>query len=68
MSDFTFDSSFTRAQVLNPMESQKRSYVGDLKLNRQVVYEGREQALQAVARQIPWQGKKPVRVGNRRYW
>ena len=66
--DFTFDSYFTRAKVLNPIESQKRSYVGDLKLNRKVVYEGREQALQAVARQIPWQGKKPVRVGNRRYW
>jgi len=42
--------------------------VGDLKLNRKVVYEGREQSLQAVARQIPWQTKKPVRVGNRRYW
>jgi hypothetical protein len=66
--DFTFDSYFTSAKVLNHIESQKRSYVGDLKLNRKVVYEGREQALQAVARQIPWQAKKPVRVGNRRYW
>jgi DDE superfamily endonuclease len=63
--DFTFDSYFTSAKVLNHIESQKRSYVGDLKLNRKVVYEGREQALQAVARQIPWQAKKPVRVGNR---
>ena len=66
--DFTFDSYVTRAKVLNPIESQKRLYVGDLKLNRKGVYEGREQALQAVARQIPWQAKKPVRVGNRRYW
>jgi hypothetical protein len=66
--DFTFDSYVTRAKVLNHIESQKRLYVGDLKLNRKGVYEGREQALQAVARQIPWQAKKPVRVGNRRYW
>src|ERR687887_837615 len=66
--DCTFDSYFTSAKVLNHLESTKRAYVGDLKLNRQVVYEGREQSLQAVARQIPWQAKKPVRVGNRRYW
>jgi uncharacterized protein YndB with AHSA1/START domain len=54
--DFTFDSYFTSAKVLNHIESTKRAY------------EGREQSLQAVARQIPWQAKKPVRVGNRRYW
>ena len=42
--------------------------MGDLKLNRKVVYDGREQSLQAVAHQRPWQAKKPVRVGNRRYW
>jgi hypothetical protein len=66
--DFTFDSYFTSAKVLNHIESTKRAYAGDLKLNRKVVYEGREQSLQAVARQIPWQAKKPVRVGSRRYW
>jgi Transposase DDE domain len=66
--DFTFDSYFTSAKVLNHIESTKRAYVGDLKLNRKLVYEGREQALQQVARQIPWQAQKPVRVGNRRYW
>jgi hypothetical protein len=33
-----------------------------------VVYDGREQSLQAVARQIPWAAKKPVRMGQRRYW
>ena len=66
--DFTFDSYFTSAKVLNHIQSTQRGYVGDLKLNRKVVYEGREQKLQDVARQIPWQAKKPVRVGNRRYW
>jgi hypothetical protein len=66
--DFTFDSYFTSAKVLNHIESTQRAYVGDLKLNRKLVYEGREQALQQVARQLPWQAQKPVRVGNRRYW
>jgi hypothetical protein len=66
--DFTFDSYCTSAKVLNHIASTKRAYVGALKLNRKVVYAGREQALQAVARQMPWQAKKPVRVGNRRYW
>ena len=66
--DFTFDCYFTSAKVLNHMQSQQRAYVGDLKLNRHVVYDGREQSLQAVARQIPWAAKKPVRMGQRRYW
>ena len=66
--DFTFDSYFTSAKVLNHIQRTQRAYVGDLKLNRKLVYDGREQSLQAVARQIPWQAKKPVRVGNRRYW
>jgi hypothetical protein len=66
--DFTFDSYVTSAKVLNHIQSTKRAYVGDLKLNRKLVYDGREQSLQAGARQIPWQAKKPIRVGNRRYW
>jgi hypothetical protein len=65
---FTFDSYFTSAKVLNHLQSQQAAYVGDLKLNRKVVYAGREQKLQDVARQIPWAAKKPVRVGSRRYW
>jgi DDE superfamily endonuclease len=66
--DFTFDSYFTSAKVLNHLQSKQAAYVGDLKLNRKVVYAGREQKLQDVARQIPWEAKKPVRVGARRYW
>lgn len=66
--DFTFDSYFTSAKVLNHIHGKQRAYVGDLKLNRRVVYTGREQKLQDVARQVPWDAKKPVRVGNKRYW
>jgi hypothetical protein len=65
---FTFDSYCTSAKVLNHLQSKQAAYVGDLKLNRKVVYAGREQKLQDVARQIPWEAKKPVRVGSRRYW
>jgi hypothetical protein len=42
--------------------------VGALKLKRKLVYEGREQPLQQVARQMPWRAKKPVRVGKRKSW
>jgi DDE superfamily endonuclease len=66
--DFTFDSYFTSAKILNHIQRQQRAYVGDLKLNRKVVYAGREQKLQEVARQIPGEAKKPVRMGNTRYW
>src|SRR5215475_14543111 len=66
--DFTFDSYCTSTKVLNHLQSMQRAYVGDLKLNRKVVYAGREQKLQEVARQIPWEAKKPVRMGSWRYW
>jgi len=65
---FTFDSYFTSAKVLNHLHSKQAAYVGDLKLNRKVVYGGQEQKLQEVARQIPWEAKKPIRVGTTRYW
>jgi hypothetical protein len=42
--------------------------LGDLKLNRKVIYAGRAQQLQAVACQMPWEAQKPVRMGNTRYW
>jgi hypothetical protein len=66
--DFTFDSYFTHAKVLNHIHGRQRAYVGDLKLNRKVVFDGREQQLQDVARQIPREAKQAVRVGKRRYW
>ena len=65
--DFTFDSYFTSAKILNHIQTKQRAYVGDLTLNRKVVYLGREQKLQDVARQIPWEAKKPVRMGTTRY-
>ena len=66
LGDFTFDSYFTHAKILNPIHAKQRSYVGALKLNRNVVFDGRERKLQEVARQIPFSDKKAVRVGKRR--
>jgi hypothetical protein len=66
--DFTFDSYFTSAKVLNYIHRMQRAYVGDLKLNRTAVYDGRVQKLQDVARHIPWSAKQPIRVGTTRYW
>src|SRR4030095_6127645 len=50
------------------LQSNEAAYGVDLKRNRKVVYAGREQKLQEVARQMPWEAKKPVRMGSRRYW
>ena len=62
------DSYFTHAKILNPIHAKQRAYVGALKLNRKVVFDGREDKLQEVARQIPHADKKAVRVGKRCYW
>ncbi len=66
--DFTFDSYFTSAQVLNHIHGKAGAYVGDLKLNRKVVYLGIEQKLSQVAAQIPLEAKKPIQIGQKTYW
>jgi hypothetical protein len=65
--DFTCDSSCTSAKGLQQRQDTQRASGGDVQRNRTVVYDGRAQSLQAVARQRPWQANKPVRVGTRRY-
>ena len=40
--DFTFDSYFTNAEIMNHIHAKGRTYVGDLKANRTVMVEGRE--------------------------
>jgi hypothetical protein len=66
--DFTCDSYGTSAKGLHHLQGTQRAYVGDVKRHRKVGYDGRAQALQAVARPMPGQAQQPVRVGNRRYW
>lgn len=40
--EFTFDSYFTSAEVLNHIQQHKRVYVGDLKMNRILSVDGRD--------------------------
>jgi hypothetical protein len=66
--DFTFDSYGTSTKVRNHIQSQQHADVGDVQLHRKVVYAGRAQKLQEVARQGPWEAKKPGRMGSTRSW
>lgn len=63
---FRVRASGTSAQLLNPIQRTPRASGGDLQRNRQGVYAGREQTLQEMARQMPWEAKKPVRMGRTR--
>jgi hypothetical protein len=38
--DFTFDSYFTNAPIMNHIHAKGRSYIGDLKANRVIVVSG----------------------------
>jgi DDE superfamily endonuclease len=40
--DFTFDSYFTNAEILNHIASKNRNYVGDLKFNRTITVAGQD--------------------------
>ena len=40
--DFTFDSYFTNAEILNHIDSKDRNYVGDLKFNRTITVDGKD--------------------------
>jgi hypothetical protein len=40
--DFTFDSYFTNAEVLNHIDGHGRIYVGDLKFNRTITVDGKD--------------------------
>ena len=40
--DFTFDSYFTNAPIMNTIHAKGRSYIGDLKANRVIVVSGKQ--------------------------
>jgi hypothetical protein len=43
--DFTFDSYFTNAEIINHLHGTGRAYVGDLKANRKISVNGQERIL-----------------------
>lgn len=66
--DFTFDCYFTSAATVNHIQHHQRGYVGDLKFNRKVWFQGKELKASDVAAQIPVDARKPVQVGDTSYW
>ena len=67
--DFSFDCYFTHEKILNHIHSKGRTYVGDLKFNRNVIFRGRKMKASEVAASIPPDVRKPVeRSGERQYY
>jgi DDE superfamily endonuclease len=71
---FTMDSYFTNAEILNHIHSrtdrhgQPRAYVGDLKSNRKLEWQGRILKASALAASIAAADRKELREGDRRQW
>ena len=66
--DFTFDSYFTNAEILNHIHAYQRGYVGDLKFNRKVWFQGWELSASELAAQIDPSLRKPVCIGDKKQW
>ena len=72
--DFTFDSYFTNAEILNHINDKRdrfdrpRGYVGDLKFNRKVEWQGRVVRIDGVAAEIDPDVRKSFRRGREQQW
>lgn len=66
--DFTFDSYFTSAEVLNHIDGKGRNYVGDFKQNRKVIFQGRQMKFAEMAAGIPVQDRKSFQRGDQTQW
>jgi hypothetical protein len=66
--DLTFDSWFTHKDNLNYIDAHKRAYVGDLKLNRKLLYKGNEIKAEDLASEIPVADRKKGTVGDKKQW
>jgi DDE superfamily endonuclease len=72
--DFTMDSYFTNAEILNNIHGKKdrdersRGYVGDLKSNRKVEWKGTITKVNEMAALIPASDRKEMRIGDKRQW
>ena len=72
--DFTFDSFFTNAKTLNHIHGKQdrfgrpRGYVGDLKFNRKIRWQGREMKAEEMAAQIDPESRTPFFRGRNKQW
>src|SRR5262245_58386312 len=64
--DFTFDSYFTNAEIVNHIHAATRAYVGDLKANRSVVVDGRDWKLSEwIASQLGPLARRKITVAGK---
>src|SRR3954465_4501385 len=72
--DFAMDCYFTCAEILNHIHEKRdrfgrpRGYVGDLKTNRKVEWKGSTLKASELAKSIPPQDRKELRIGDQRQW
>lgn len=67
--EFTFDSYFTNAQILNHIQQHQRAYVGDLKANRTVTVDGKDWALSAwITKHLLSSCRRKIVVGGVEQW
>lgn len=67
--DFTMDSYFTNAEILNNINGRQRFYVGDLKSNRKVQFKGQTLKVSDLAKLIPVADRKMIeRDGKRQFY
>ena len=65
---FAFDSYFSSVECLDHIHGHERGYVGALKSNRKVEFQGRVMKVAEVAASIPSEDRKRVCIGDRKQW
>ena len=66
--DFAFDCYFSSVDSLDHIHRHGRGYVGVLKSNRKVTFQGRVMTTAQVAANIPPEDRKRVCIGERKQW
>jgi len=66
--DFTFDSWFTHPENLNHINEHNRGYVGDLKFNRNLIFQGRKIKAEELAQEIRPDDRKPIVIDGKKQW
>ena len=66
--DFVFDCWFTHAANLNHIHGHDRGYVGDLKFNRKIEFQGRQIRAEQLGKLIEPKDRKPIEIGEKKQW
>lgn len=66
--DFTFDSYFTNAPIMNTLHAKGRSYIGDLKANRVIVVSGKQTSVTEWVKTLTPLVRTKFTVGGHTQW